>query len=397
MILTYHQVTPSFVDLVLTFCYRERPLDYALYRSENFLEASDSTLHLPTMGRSGVQLQHAFNLLTVERASDPLEKQQWPLRHASFYHSLDIKTGRSVYMLLKGDSNLDMRIKDTTKAHRHLRASAPRTPEKAFVGSLQVHVIILEWSVENWGDYIDHMTDVVRQRSVEAKVAPVTDVTSDLTATLSPRGTGFSRRATFASMASRQGTFRTMGSRKGTMSREASQPDASQQETSQPDFTPTSPVDPEAQSPAFPRRTGSQMVAGFIRRLSGLESKPKLEDAEIAEEPPNESIQRLDALEGQFSFKGLQRLSLNGDEIDRALSAFEQNMGVIDQIEEEYRDLPESYAFKKFLHKEQYERDLATFLRRIRALRQELELLRRRLLDLSRTVEKDKQMVNTFN
>ena len=71
------------------------------------------------------------------------------------------------------------------------------------------------------------------------------------------------------------------------------------------------------------------------------------------------------------------------------MSAFDQNMGIIDQIEEEYRELPESYAFKKFLKKEQYDRDLATFLRRIRALRQELGLQRLRLVDVSRTVEKD--------
>lgn len=41
MILTSHQVTPLFLELDLTFRYRERPLDYAFFRSENFLEASD--------------------------------------------------------------------------------------------------------------------------------------------------------------------------------------------------------------------------------------------------------------------------------------------------------------------------------------------------------------------
>lgn len=386
-------MTPLFLDLVFTFRYREQPLDHALFRSENFLEASDAILELPTMDRSGVQLQHAFNLLTVERAERQEEEQQWPLRHASLYHSLDIKTGRSVYMLLKGNSNLAMRIRDATETHRHLRASAPRTCEQAFVGSLRIHLIMLEWSVENWGEYIDHMTGIVGPRSREANVAPVTDVTNDLASTFSRRGSGLSRRGTMQSMASRQGTFRTISSRKGTMSREESQPDASQQEASQEAVTPTSPVDSESQSPKSPRR---QMVAGFIRRVSGLESKPILEGAEFVEEP-NEAVQRLSALEDQFSFKNLQRLSLNGDEIDRSLLAFEQNLGVINQIEDEYKDLPESYAFKTFLNKEKYERDLTTFLRRIRGIRQEMDLQRRRLFELSRTVEKDKQMVSNCN
>ncbi|KAM7212204.1 hypothetical protein V8F06_012416 [Rhypophila decipiens] len=397
MILTYHQVTPSFLELVFTCRYRELPLDYALFRNENFLEASDAILDLPTMGRSGYQLQHAFNLLTVERADDPNEKQQWPLRHASLYHSLDIKTGRSLYMLLKGNIKLAQRIKDVTETHRHLCASASRTCEQAFVGSLRIHLIMLEWCLENWNEYIEHMDEIIRSRSVEAKVAPVTDVTNDLATTFSRRGTGFSRRGTIQTMGSRQGTFRAMGSRKSTTSRQKSQPKAALQETIQPAVTLTNPVNTEPPSPMSLRRTGSQMVTGFIRRLSGLQSRHRVQQAESVDEEPNEGIQRLAALESQFTFRNLQRLSLNGDEIDRSLSAFEQNLGVINQIEEEYKDLPESYAFKEFLKKDKYERDLAIFLRRIRGIRQELELRRQRLYNLSHIVEKDKQMFESLN
>lgn len=132
--------------------------------------------------------------------------------------------------------------------------------------------------------------------------------------------------------------------------------------------------------------------------MSGLESRPRLDGVESFEEEPNEAIQRLNALEGQFFFKKLQKPSLNGDEIDRSLSALEHNLGIIDQIEEEYRDMPESYyAFNEFLKRERYKRYLATFFRRIRGIRQELNLQRQCLLDLARTVEKDKHMVSTCN
>jgi len=284
MLLTYHQVTPSFLDLVFTFRYRERPLDHALFRSENFLESSDLPLCLPAMGRSGVQLQHSFNLLTVERAEAPLEKQQWPLRHASVYHSFDVMTGRSVNILLKGNRNLAMRIVDATKTHRHLSASAPRTPEQAFVGSLRVHLIVLEWAAENWREYIDDLDDMLRSSCENARVAPVVDVTSGFAAPFSPRGAGFFRPPPLRTVGSRQGAFRTAGSRDNTIYREASQSDV------------CNPVDSEAQSSAVPRRIGYQMVMGFLRRLFGLESKPKQGHTEIAEDP-DESIQRLDAPE----------------------------------------------------------------------------------------------------
>jgi len=293
------------------------------------------------------------------------------------YHSLDVKTGRSVYMLLNGNSKLAVRLEDATRTHRHdLCASAPRTPEQAFVGSLLTHSIIAEWAVENWREYIDDLDDMLQSLCAKVRVAPVMDAPSGFAAPFSPRRAEFSRPPPLRTEGSRQGVFRTASSRKSTTYREASQSDA------------CNPVVSEAQSSAFPRSTGYQITMRFLRRLFGLRIKPKQGHTEIAGEP-DKSIQRLDAPASQFSFKGLQRLSLNRDEIDQALSAFDQNMGIFDRIEEEYRELPESYAFKKFLKKEQYDRDLATFLRRIRALRQELGLQRLRLVDMSRTIEND--------
>ncbi|KAK3904039.1 hypothetical protein C8A05DRAFT_42815 [Staphylotrichum tortipilum] len=179
MLLTYHQVMPSFLDLVFTFQdRREKPLNYALFRHENYLDVTSPSLSLPHLGRSGIQVQHAFNLLTVERADAVWEHNQWPLRHASLYHSLDLKTGRAVYIVMKGNAELAARIKTATDTNRHLRPDTPRTSEQSFLASLQVHLIMLEWSVESWGKYIDSMDDRLQDKSIEARIAPVAKVAS---------------------------------------------------------------------------------------------------------------------------------------------------------------------------------------------------------------------------
>lgn len=391
-LLTYHQVTPLFLDLVFTFKARQRPLNHALFRQENYLDEGVPSLKLPHLGRSGIQVQHAFNLLTVERADLPGERNQWPLRHASLYHSLDLETGRAVYILLKGNGELATRIKDATEKNRHLRADTLRTPEQSYVASLQVHLIMLEWAIESWSEYIDSMDDTLRSQGVEAKVAPIASVTSpvDLAESFHRRGSSFSKRFTPRPTPSRQGTFQTTASRPGTMSRN-SQTDSLPEESQDPPSTPRTPV--------TPTRTSSRSLSGFLRRASGgFDSRSTFvqRNDDIAEEPDT-LIEQLEDLEERFSFGELQRLSLTGDEIDRSILALEQSRDVVAQVEEQYQTVVSSHAFKTLMDEEKCRTSTAIFFRRVRSILREFEAHRRRLLDLSRTVANDKQMFESLS
>ncbi|KAK0652661.1 hypothetical protein B0T16DRAFT_427050 [Cercophora newfieldiana] len=388
-LLTYHQVTPLFLDLVFTFKARQRPLTHALFRHENYLDEGVPPLRLPQLGRSGIQVQHAFNLLTVERSDMAGERNQWPLRHASLYHSLDLETGRAVYILLKGNGELAKRIKDATEKNRHLRGDAPRTREQSFIASLQIHLIMLEWSVESWSEYTDSMDDTLRSQGVEAKVAPVREVTSpvDLAESFHRRGSSFSKRVPQRSTLSRQGTF---ASRPG-IATQNSQPDSLPEESQEAPSTP--------QTPVTPTRTSSRSLSGFLRRASGgLESRSTfVQKQEDIIEEPDALIERLEDLEERFSFGELQRLSLTGDEIDRSILALEQSKDVVVQVEEQYQTVVSSHAFKTLMDQEKCKTSTAIFFRRVRSILRELEAHRRRLLDLSRTVANDKQMFESLS
>ncbi len=383
---------PSFLDLVFTFKARSRPLTHALFRHENYLDENVPTLALPELGRSGIQIQHAFNLLTVERSDVAGEGNPWPLRHATLYHSLDLGTGRAVYMLLKGNGELAKRIKEATENNRHLQANTPRTAEQSFQASLQIHLIMLEWSVESWSEYTDSIEDGLRTQSVDAKIAPVAEVTSsvELAESFHRRGSSFSRRGTSRPTLSRQGTVQTTASRPVNVSRgsqHGSIPEASSE--------PSSPQSPT--SPRFSSRT----LSGFLRRASGgLDSRSTFVQGrdDILEEKPDSDplIEQLAELEDRFSFNDLQRLSLMGDEIDRSILALEQSKEVVTQVEEQYRTVVSSHAFRTMLNQDKCKTDVAAFFRRVRIFLHDLEVHRRRLLDLSRMVENDKQMVGAF-
>jgi len=315
----------------------------------------------------------------------PEEKNQWPLRHASLYHSLDLETGRAVYILLKANTKLAKRIKDATGENRHLRPDTPKTPEQSFVASLQVHLIMLEWAVESWSEYIDGMDDTLRPQGVEAKVAPITGVSSpvEIAERYHRRGNSFPKRVSHRATLSRQGTSQTTISRPGTVSRE-SQPNSVPEESQE-----------SPRSPVTPTRYSSRSFSSFLRRASGLESRSTIVGAEenTAEEP-DELLEQLKDIGEKFSFSKLQRLGLIGDEIDRSILAVEQSKEVVAQLEEQYRTVVSSYAFKTLMDEEKCRMSTAMFFQRVRSVLRDLEAHRRRLLDLSRTVANDMQMVS---
>lgn len=382
---------PSFLDLVFTFKYRERPLTHALFRHENYLDEGAPSLRLPHLGRSGIQVQHAFNILTVEKSDLPGEKIQWPLRNATLYHSLDLETGRAVYMLLKSNEEVAKRIKDATEKNRYLRADTPRTPAQSFVASLQVHLILLDWGVESWSEYIDKMEDDIRSSGVEAKVAPVASVTSpvELAKSFHRRGSSFSRQGVSRTIPGRQGTMRATPSQPGAVGRQS-------QLERLPEESPNAPSTSE--TPVPPVRSGSRTLSGFLRRgARGPDNwftTAQIEDG-VAEEP-NDMMERLQNAEDRFSFSTLQRLSLVEDDINRSISALEQSKGVVVQIEEQYQSVISSHGFKTMVDQESCKTSIAVFFRRISSVLRDLETHRRRLLDLSRTVANDKLMVTSW-
>lgn len=66
---------------------------------------------------------------------------------------------------------------------------------------------------------------------------------------------------------------------------------------------------------------------------------------------------------------------------------------MVAQVEEQYQTVISSHAFKTLLDQERCKTDVAVFFRRVRSILSDMDAHPRRLLDLSRTVANDRQMV----
>ncbi|KAI1386686.1 uncharacterized protein F4822DRAFT_410936 [Hypoxylon trugodes] len=362
LLLTYYQVMPCFLDFILTFSVRGNPVAHALFRQENYLERNSPEFSLPQLKRGGVQMQHAFNLLSVERASDPEEKDQWPLRQVALYHSLDVTNGRCFWIILKGDRLIARRIYSATKHHRHLKAAEITSPETSFIASLQVQMIAIEWCSESWADYIDYLEEMISSNSVEGKAAPVEKMTSpeEIELMHSPKSTN------------------TWGTQSDT-----------------------SPISPRR----FTFSRASTDIRTVFRRFSGLDSSiietpREANDKDIeatagVEEETNDS-DKLSYLEREFSFKKFQRLSLLSQGLEQALVAIEQNKGVLTAIQEHYNSVVNSYGFANHMNKGVCDSDIATFLTRIHNTKRDLDIHHSRLQTLSRALENDKTVFTTL-
>ncbi|KAI0010020.1 hypothetical protein F4779DRAFT_627455 [Xylariaceae sp. FL0662B] len=366
LLLTYYQVMPSFLDLILTFRKRARPVSNAIFKHENYLGKNSPTFALPALSRSGIQIQHAFNLIAVERASDSSEMNQWPLRQVALYHSFDVTNGRCLWIILKGNQLMARRIFSAVKTHRSLKATAITSPETSFTASLLVQMLLMEWCAESWAEYIDYLEEEIHTNSVEANVAPVEQMTSpeEFASTFSSKNTGTFDRQSLAS----------------------SPPSSPQRRT-------------------FPRSSSDLFT--MIRRISGLKSRDPtaikndanevdVEATAGLETQENEERDTLEDLGKEFSFKRFQRLNLLAHEFGQAMLVIEQNKGVLKAIEEHYQSVICSYGFTTHIGQDACNSDLATFFSKIRSINRDLDIHYNRLQALSRVLENDKIMTSEY-
>ncbi|KAL2021715.1 hypothetical protein VTK56DRAFT_6658 [Thermocarpiscus australiensis] len=352
LLLTHYQVMPAFLDFVLTFKAQERPVSHAVFRQESYLDKESPEFCLDNNPpRSGIQIQHAFNLLSVERSSDCSSGlNQWKLRQVAVYHSLDVQNGRSVWIVLKGNHEIGRRIHQATKSHRLLKGPAiAASRESSFAASLQVHAIVVDWCAENWAQYISFLDDEI-SNSVGAKIAAVDEATNH-----EQLAQSFARKS-----------------------------------TTQSSTTPVSGSSPpqSTRRPSFGVLSAKGSPSSWLRkRGSILGTLPLLEEKKPAPGPVQEE---------NVSFNGFQRLSLIQDELNQAMRAIDQNRGVLKGIEAHYREVTMSHGFTTHMDAAACESHLKGFYARIRSTDRDLGRYYSRLEGLCRTVENDKAVFNAI-
>ena len=181
--LSYLQAMPEMLDLLLPFGERKNTPDFFTGGFHQRTRLSNATpgLQIPERAWSGHGFQVCYGLKSVER-SETQTHWPWSIRHCAIHHTFDVNNIRSTWMVVKGNRSIERRIKSATGGRGPAEYSSYGTIEEAFAASLCTHLIMFDWSAENWRWYINYLEDKFQKMSTGA-------IATDADVPMSPKET----------------------------------------------------------------------------------------------------------------------------------------------------------------------------------------------------------------
>ena len=173
LICTFYQVPPSFLDFVFPFGMREHAQDFHFsgLREESRLASYDRGCALPVLNRSGRDLRFCYNLRSVEPSKSQPDLP-WSIRQCAVYHSFDVDNGQISWVIVKGNKDMKDRITEASKKPTH-NGSLRESRSNRFAASLETHLMLCNWSGENWRWYINDLEDRLQTLTRGALAFPV--------------------------------------------------------------------------------------------------------------------------------------------------------------------------------------------------------------------------------
>ena len=169
--LSYLQVMPEFVDLLLPLGFRISPQDFFsnCFYQQTRLSSNFHGLHVPERAWSGQDFQICYSLKSVERAEVQFD-WPWSIDHYATQHVFDVRNVRSTWVVVKGSRILERRITSATSGHAPTEFSSYETVGKALSAALSTHLIMIDCSAENWRWYINFLEDRFQEISEGALI-----------------------------------------------------------------------------------------------------------------------------------------------------------------------------------------------------------------------------------
>lgn len=161
--LTYNQTMPAFLDFMFPFGDQEYAQDFHFggFKYDLRLNQLNQCHPIPELGRSSQGFQMCYSLKSVE-SSQSDAGWPWSIRHTAVNHSFDTDTGRTAWTIVKGSKLMKNRITRATAPGRGTNFKRFETPEASLRSSIEVQMIICDWSRENWRWYINFLEDRVQ-------------------------------------------------------------------------------------------------------------------------------------------------------------------------------------------------------------------------------------------
>ncbi|CAI6340154.1 unnamed protein product [Periconia digitata] len=427
-LLTYYQVMPSFLDFIFPFGHQIEAKDFYFsgLRDDSRLEQRHRGLTIPRLNRSGNEIRFCYNLRSVERSTSQ-PGLQWSIRQCAVYHSFDVETGKSLWINVKANKLIKNRIEEATSDPTFDSSGTVQTAA-AFSSSLSIHLLLCDWSSENWRWYLNDLEQEFQKLAKDAPYIPIDRLPSPppspvLFAT-SPRVMtgGFSPK-------SRTGTFqsprspRTPRNKTGSFSHGApsrattlvdSIPNIGSFDSEQQNCHTNDPwikagsMDSHILKKSlhsFYVRVRNNLIGGPSQPSSSHQSSIPLDEVRPAspsaasvkmnppEMPPNFSEDGDEKPQEIFTVTDLQKLQGIEDKIQETLLVLRLNAEVLEELRQNYHFLTSHSAFPALL-RSQCEMDLARFTRSILHVEKDLRMLQSRSENLLRMLENRKNLLN---
>lgn len=187
LLLSYHNVMPTFLEYVFPFGRQHYARDFHLmgFRSESQIHKTARGLRIPQLDRSGRHLEFCYSLKSVE--SSPGQRPlPWSIRQCSVYHRLDILNGQSTWIVVKANKVISEAME---RGSKHALEAGTNTRHSPLAASIELHKAMCSWVSDNWHWYINdlesHLQEITR-RALTSSAEPATPFCSPTSPTLAP-------------------------------------------------------------------------------------------------------------------------------------------------------------------------------------------------------------------
>ncbi|KAF2444640.1 hypothetical protein P171DRAFT_359811 [Karstenula rhodostoma CBS 690.94] len=133
---------------------------------------------IPEIGRSGRAVRLYYNMRSVERRVNWVPRDYelgWSVKSIAVYHSFDVESGHSVWLTC--DSNPEARdhVKNWISGRGSFELGSLCS---RFLKTLTMHLLICEWSVQNWRWYLKELEDEAQKIALETRTFVLEDIGS---------------------------------------------------------------------------------------------------------------------------------------------------------------------------------------------------------------------------
>ena len=329
MVLSQYNTVPCILDFIFAFgrLSQAANFNFSSFRTEEALTPSSN-------------FQMCYNLRDVE-PSPGQPDWPWSIRQTAVNHGFDLKTGDSTWITIKGNQDMSTKFRQLTEtgAPLYLDSASNFDSASAFKASLIAHLVICEWSRENWARYVGYLEHKLQNRTKYAVLATVDHPT----------------------------------------------PEHQCVEPTQPVHTNTmNHPGPIKKSPTWAR------VKSWVVPGPKPDTNANPEDIELGSplEKKNEYPDYKD-----FSYDDLRNIHFIEDKANQCLLALRSNTSILEELQHHYRELQTSAEFEAAF-KQACDKELSRFYKRISSVIRDLKNQQSRLEMLLQSIAHRKALVS---